>query len=81
MAAATVGGYALFGGGLDLDAQVSSTVDAYSATLVRSTPTGLSDPRQGLGATSVGDYSLFGGGAYLNSYYNDVDAYTVDGGG
>lgn len=70
----------MFGGGFFREKQFSSTVDAYSATLVHSTPSDLIHPRSGLAATSVGDYSLFGGGAEFGSYYSYVDAYTVGGG-
>lgn len=71
----------MFGGGIFRETQFSSTVDAYSAALVHSTPTDLSHSRAGLAATSVGDYSLFGGGAEFGQIYSNVDAYTVDGGG
>jgi hypothetical protein len=65
LAATTVGGYALFGGGtyyvFDLSGSVS-TVDAYNTSLTRSTPTTLFRERGGLAATTVGNYALFGGG-------------------
>ena len=60
LAATSVGNYALFGGGND--GRYRAMVDAYSDTLVRSTPTDLSKRRSGLAATSVGNYGLFGGG-------------------
>ena len=66
LAAASVGGYAVFAGGRNA-AEYSgrtdyATVDAYNASLTRTTPTGLSVARSGMGATSVGGYALFGGG-------------------
>ena len=84
LAATTVVGYGLFGGGEDGDAIFNtiylSTVDAYSASLVRSTPTALSQAKSMLAATTVGNYGLFGGG-YGGSFSSTVDAYTADGGG
>ena len=72
LAATTVGNYALFGGGR----QYSTTVDAYSDTLVRSTPTSLSIERYALAATTVGNYALFGGG--YEGIRNAVNSATVD---
>ena len=77
-AATTVGNYGLFGGGgygVFADT-LYSTVDAYSASLVRSTPTALSQARSGLAATTVGSYGLFGGGSD-SSVYSTVDAYSL----
>ena len=66
-------GYALFGGG-----QVSNTryatVDAYDASLTRTTPTELSQVMTYLAATSVGNYALFGGG-FSDGASAVVDAY------
>ena len=72
--ATTVGNYGLFGGNV-----YTGRVDAYSASLVRSTPTELSRARGGSAATTVGNYGLFGGGAGGNgqTVYSTVDAYTV----
>ena len=66
----------MFGGGKsDLyDYYMSSTVDAYSASLVRSTPTELSVARNNPATTTVGNYGLFGGG-YGGGFRNTVDAY------
>ena len=74
LAATTVGDYALFGGGTT--GSSSNVVDAYNASLTRSTPTALSTARYQLAATTVGDYALFGGGTTGNSS-SVVDAYTA----
>lgn len=74
LAAATVGSYALFGGGYN--SGYKDVVDAYSSSLIRSLPTVLSKARNGLSATSVGDYALFGGGYTSNNTpVSTVDAY------
>jgi hypothetical protein len=57
LAAASVGSYALFGGGGS-----SAVVDAFNSSLTRITPTALSSARLQLAAASVGSYALFGGG-------------------
>ena len=62
LAAATIGNYALFGGGYNTSGTYVSNVDAYDKSLTRTTPTSLSTGRADLGATAVGDYALFGGG-------------------
>lgn len=82
LAATTVGNYGLFGGGYLILKNMSyisfPTVDAYSASLVRSTPASLSEAKYSLAATTVGDFGLFGGG---NDRYQDassvVDAYSA----
>lgn len=73
LAATTVGDYALFGGGYSNGR--SSTVDAYSTSLTRTTPTSLSVSRDDLAATTVGNYALFGGGQASSASYSTVDAY------
>ena len=73
LAGASVGDYALFGGGTD-DESMFTTVDAYNTSLTRSTPTALSEGRAALAGASVGDYALFGGG-YTGSVSSVVDAY------
>ena len=82
--ATTVGDYALFGGGFIYGSSgypsAQSTMTAYDASLVKSTPTALSVARYGMGATSIGDYALFGGGttSSFNGYESAVvDAYVV----
>lgn len=85
---ATVGNYALFAGGFTSKStfgyRVSSSVDAYNASLTKSTPTELSCKRCGHAAASVGGYALFAGGASaynMLGYYSDivgsVDAYNA----
>lgn len=71
-AAASVGGYVLFGGGLG--ASRFSSVDAYDASLTQSTPTALSVARLGLAGASNADYALFGGGN-TPTVSSVVDAY------
>ena len=72
LAGASVGDYALFGGGYK--GSYSDVVDAYNTSLTRSTPTALSVARRDLAGASVGDYALFGGG-FKGSYSNVVDVY------
>nr|DAN38368.1 MAG TPA: Kelch repeat [Caudoviricetes sp.] len=74
LAATSIGGYALFGGGYS--PVYSSVVDAYDSNLTRSTPTALTQARYNLSATSIGDYAFFGGG-YSSVYSSVVDVYTV----
>ena len=83
LAATTVGGYALFGGGALYSPNYDTyyaTVDAYNGSLTRTTPTALSVKRSGLAATTVGGYALFGGGniytSSLDTAYATVDAYS-----
>lgn len=83
LAATTVGDYALFGGGRSHTSQESpgrmgtfyTTVDAYNASLTRTTPTVLSQGRSDLAATTVGDFAIFGGGLNGQTSYATVDAY------
>ena len=86
---ATVGNYALFAGGLGTVPRSSheesvcfSTVDAYNASLTKSTPTALSTTRCSHAAATIGSYALFAGGStkYGVSYSeitNTVDAYST----
>ena len=71
LSAASVGDYALFGGGLDGSTSIA-VVDAYDTALTRTTPTVLSVARRIMDATSVGNYALFGGG------YDKADSAVVD---
>lgn len=74
-------GFGLFGGGYSGD--ILSTVDAYSTSLVHSTPTALSEVRYDLAATTVGNYGLFGGGhttdggTSFDMFSATVDAYNT----
>ena len=78
LAAVTLGEYALFGGGIDIDNHYSGTVDVYDKSLTRSITTNLSEPRSLLAATSLGNYALFGGGNISNSEESTtVDVYTI----
>lgn len=67
-AAASVGGYALFAGGassynlLGFYENLVSAVDAYDASLTKTSAAILSTARTGLAATTVGDYAIFSGG-------------------
>jgi hypothetical protein len=74
LAATTVGGYALFGGGA-----TGRQVDAFNAYLVLTTTTGLSPSRDRMAATTVEGYGLFGGGSILANFSgsNTVDAYST----
>ena len=74
LAATTVGNYALFGGGYGnfngtLMSNQKNIVDAFDTSLTLTTPLGLYNHAQSMGATTVGDYALFGGG-----YNNDNSA-------
>ena len=72
LAGASVGDYALFAGGKD--AYRKTTVDAYDASLTRTTPKALSSARNTLAGASNGNYALFAGGDD-GSYCSTVDAY------
>ena len=74
LASTTVGNYALFGGGNNDNAHVS-TVDAYNTSLTRTTPTTLNSASSLLAATTVGNYALFAGG--YASYTSVVAAYNT----
>ena len=75
LASASVGDYALFGGGNPKDSTFAG-VDAYSSSLVRTVAATLQSPRHSLAGASVGDYALFGGGINeKNSSDYSVDAY------
>ena len=77
LAATSIGGYALFGGGEFPGPKHSSVVDAYDSNLTRSTPTALSQARYELSATSIGGYVIFGGGDSSSTYSSIVDSYTI----
>ena len=64
-------GHALFGGGRISDGY-SAVVDAYYASLTRTTATALSQARDVLAATTVGEYALFGGGGVYGTIYSAV---------
>ena len=84
LAGASNGTYALFAGGGNhflnptsvSDLKWYTTIDAYSASLTRTTPATLSVARENMCASRAGEYTLFaGGGTYVVS--NVVDAYNA----
>lgn len=82
LAAASVGDYALFGGGYQggnyADYANSADVDVYDLSLTKSKAANIIPGRRSLGAASVGDYVLFGGGMMYssgNAPANYVDIY------
>jgi len=74
LAGASVGNYALFAGGYSGGSTFRNTVDAYDASLTRTTPKALSRARGGFAGASVGNYALFAGGGD-GSNRSTVDAY------
>ena len=90
-AGASVGDYAIFGGGVTLLSGHSSyyknSTVAYNKSLTKSTPAATTTSRMQLSATSVGDYAIFGPGAtWTNTYtisttvdfYNSSLTHTTD---
>ena len=77
LAGTTVGGYALFGGGgYDSDARKGEAImDAYNASLTRTTAASLSVARQGLTAITLGNHALFVGGRNGDTSFGTVDVY------
>ena len=73
LAAATIGGYALFAGGKAIN--ITAKVDAYDKSLIRTHPTALSAARFGLAAATIGDYALFAGGETSKGFSAVVDSY------
>jgi len=73
LAGATVGGYALFGGGGYVKGE--AIMDAYNASLTRTTATPLSVARQGLTAITLGNHALFVGGQSGDTSFGTVDVY------
>lgn len=72
--------YALFAGGAttsNLTQSSVQTVDAYNASLTRSSATNLTNKLTYHGGTSVGEYVLFGGGRLATTDYATVDAYNA----
>lgn len=77
-AAASVGEYALFAGGMESDSDGDygiNTVTACDTSLTASRPTALALHRWDLAGASIGNYALFGGGDYGGYTCNTVDAY------
>lgn len=75
LAAASVGNFALFGGGESTTNAGTNTVDSYDKMLTHGTPTQLQYCRYDLRAVSIGDRALFGGGVSSGYALNRVDAY------
>lgn len=74
LGAATVGDYALFGGGSGN--KTYTTVDAVNKSLVRSTPIAFTTGRYHYGSATVGNYALFGAGSVVTAgSYNTVEVY------
>lgn len=67
--------YVLFGGG-GINSTYYSTVDAYSASVTRTTALSLSETKSLLAATSIGDYALFGGGVTYQPWPVNADVYS-----
>ncbi len=78
LAAASIGNYALFGGGVQTSTTIaeddtnSAVVDAYDQNLTRTIPENLSVPATDFAAASNQNYAVFGGGA---TGTRDVTAY------
>ncbi len=79
LAAASVGGHALFGGGATGHYAPSALVDTYDEYLTRGTAEELGTSRHSLAAAAIGAYALFLGGYHdrTSSKYmcGDVDVY------
>lgn len=80
LAGATVGNYALFGGGdSGSESSVLSTVEAYNSDMTRVMATNLPNAVRELSGVSIGNYALLGGGRSIISdstkTYADVAAY------
>ena len=75
LAGTTVGGYALFGGGgYDSDARKGEAImDAYNASLTRTTATPLVDEIWACAGGSVGGYAVFGGGCDMNTDTSHIE--------
>ena len=73
LAGTTVGGYALFGGGGYEEGE--AIMDAYNASLTRTTAASLSAARQELTAITLGNHALFVGGRSGKTFFGTVDVY------
>lgn len=90
IASTKVGNYLVFAGGLKTQIDTSTTtsdtvtanVDAYDMSLVKSTPTDLSEARYKIAAASVGNYALFAGGntsaSSSSSSSSNIDVYDTN---
>lgn len=74
LSAASVGNYAIFGGGRSTNTTYTTQVNAYDASLTRSNAPDFTSTRIDYAAASVGGYALFSGGVAA-SESSRVDAY------
>jgi len=72
-AAAPIGNYALIGGGWSSATTINGVVNAYDASLVRTSPFSIS--ARGCKAASNSNYAIFSFGPNKNSFYSRLDAY------
>ena len=77
LSSATIGNYALFGGGYNRSTnEMSHVVTAYNTSLTRSLPAALNTYADGGAATTVGSYAVFACGYKSTSSFNTtVNAY------
>lgn len=81
MSGAGTSKYAVFGGGLGVSVTFSATVDAYSSSLIHSSPQDLSVGRRGLAAAETKNHAVFVGGWTSRSSADTtgaVDAYDAN---
>ncbi|MBE6902245.1 MAG: hypothetical protein E7478_07200 [Ruminococcaceae bacterium] len=77
-AGASVGGYALFAGGMNDVTSHMSSVEVFSPELVKSSATSLYTATKNLSGASFGDYALFGGGRASGGTLVTVTAYNSE---
>lgn len=81
-ASASIGNYGIFAGGF-AGSTPTNIVEAYNSSLVKSTPSVLSQARTHFGGAHVGSYALFAGGSYgsnstaSQTKYSTVDTYNT----
>lgn len=77
LSGASVGQYALFGGGCSTtsSSSYSATVDTYNSSLTKGTATGLGNARTSPATTTFNGYALFVGGTNSSSVSSTVDTY------
>lgn len=73
LAAASVGGFAIFAGGRSSSTSGTVTVDAYNNSHTMVAASNLSQGRYNLAGASVGNYALFAGGQYYNTSSRSTD--------
>lgn len=78
LAGASVGNYALFAGGYNMDTQSRfSEVDAFNTSLIYQSGIRLSVAREYIASANVGNYVLFAGGSNGSTRYYYVDAFNT----